>query len=599
MIPALIPVPLPPENPPIVSEPRRSGRTQRIEGRYRALDEHGKENAKIADTEISFEEIIENVLIANPADEPSFRDALEGDEKEKWIEAMGEELQQLVKVNTFTVVKAPRDANIIDGKWVLRRKRNGEGKVIRWKARYVVRGFKQQFGVDFTETFAPTIRPATLRTLFSLAASNNSVIVQADAKNAYLHGHNDTNEVFYMTIPDEFLRFHKLPIHLQNEPLETLCCRMWRPLYGSKQGAHHFHRFMVEVMTSLGFTVSNADEALYFKSNPDGSYLIVGSATDDFTIVADSDTTANSFLDDLGKRVELVRLGKITWLLGTTVTRDLSQKTISLGQTAYIEQLCVRFGLENARTVTTPLPAGIDLTPGTPHISSSLCSDREKKTYRELIGSLMYLSVMTRPDITYSVSVLSQHLEQPSITHLEFARRVLRYAKGTKTLQLVLGGEESLTAYSDADWASQLHRHSISGFSLIVGKGAISWSSKKQPIVTLSSTESEYVALTQASKDVIWMGKLLSEIGFISSIPFKFPINLACDNQGAITLSKDSTFHARTKHIDVHFHFIRQCIIQEHISLFYLPTSDMIADIFTKSLPYHTFIRFRSSLGLS
>jgi hypothetical protein len=169
----------------------------------------------------------------------------------------------------------------------------------------------------------------------------------------------------------------------------------------------------------------------------------------------------------------------------------------------------------------------------------------------------MYLSVMTHLDITYSVSVLSQHLEKPLITHLDFARRVLRYAKGTKAFQLVLGGEDSsLMAYSDADWASQRHCHSISGFSLIVGQGATSWSSKKQPIITLSSTESKYVPLTQASKDIIWMGKLLSKIGFISSIPFKFPINLACDNQGAITLSKDSTFHARTKHIDVHFHFI-------------------------------------------
>ena len=117
-----------------------------------------------------------------------------------------------------------------------------------------------------------------------------------------------------------------------------------------------------------------------------------------------------------------------------------------------------------------------------------------------------------------------------------------------KTLQLVLGGEEFLTAYSDADWASQLHQHFISGFSLIIDKGTVSWSSKKQPIIMLSSNESEYVALTQALKDIIWMGKLLSEIGFISSIPFKSSINLACDNQGAITLSKDSTFHMYQTH---------------------------------------------------
>ena len=117
-----------------------------------------------------------------------------------------------------------------------------------------------------------------------------------------------------------YIRFYKLPIHLRNEPLENLCCRMWQPLYGSKQGAHHFYRFMAEVMTSLGFTISNADKALYYKFNSDGSYLIMGSATDDFTIITDSDAMANNFLDNLGKQVELVRLGNIAWLLGTTVT---------------------------------------------------------------------------------------------------------------------------------------------------------------------------------------------------------------------------------------------------------------------------------------
>jgi len=182
-----------------------------------------------------------------------------------------------------------------------------------------------------------------------------------------------------MTIPDEFLRFYDIPVNLRDEPLENLCCRVLRPLYGSKQGAHHFHQFMVGVMTSLGFTVSNADEALYYKFNSNGFYLIMGSATDDFTIVADSGATANSFLDDLAKQVELVRLGNISWLLGTTVIQNLSEKTISLGQTAYIEQLCVHFGLENARTVSTPLPSNIDRTPGTPHISSTFCSDREKQ----------------------------------------------------------------------------------------------------------------------------------------------------------------------------------------------------------------------------
>jgi hypothetical protein len=215
-----------------------------------------------------------------------------------------------------------------------------------------------------------------------------------------------------------------------------------------------------------------------------------------------------------------------------------------------------------------------------------------------MIGSLMYLSVMTRPDITYAVATLSQHLEAPSSTHLQAARRVIRYLKGTKSLRLVLGGNSlQLSGYSDADWGSQLHRHSISGFAFFLGNGVVSWSSKKQPIITLSSTESEYVALTHSSKDIIWIQKLLSELRSIFSDDFT-STTLFCDNQGAIRLSKDSTFHARTKHIDIHFHFIRQTVAQKHITLSYCSTNDMIADILTKSLSPFKFEKFRTLLGV-
>ena len=203
--------------------------------------------------------------------------------------------------------------------------------------------------------------------------------------------------------------------------------------------------------------MSIADEALFYKFNSDNTYLILGAATDDFTIITDSNATADHFLDEFEKWVELVRLGQITWLLGTTVRRNLTDHTISLGQEAYIDQIATRFGLQNARSVSTPLPPGIDLSPGMEHISPKLLSASEKRTYHEVIGSLMYLSVMTCPDITYAVSILSQRLENPSITHLEFARRVIRYLKATKSLRLILGGNTpSLSGYSNADWASNL-----------------------------------------------------------------------------------------------------------------------------------------------
>jgi hypothetical protein len=214
-----------------------------------------------------------------------------------------------------------------------------------------------------------------------------------------------------------------------------------------------------------------------------------------------------------------------------------------------------------------------------------------------MIGCLMYAAVMTRPDIAFAVSNLSQYLDSPRTTHLHAVTRVFRYLSGTKGFKLVLGGlNTTIVGYSDSDWASQIHRHSISGFAFFIGDGVVSWSSKKQPIITLSSTEAEYVALTHSSKDIIWSHKLLTEFSPIFSL--KLPTTLYCDNQGAIRLSKDSTFHGRTKHIDVHFHFIRQSVSQGHISLTYCPTDDMIADTFTKPLARFKFEKFRALLGV-
>ena len=209
----------------------------------------------------------------------------------------------------------------------------------------------------------------------------------------------------------------------------------------------------------------------------------------------------------------------------------------------------------------------------------------------------MYAAVMTCPDIAFAISILSQHLESPTTTHLQAVIRVFRYLSGTKDLKLVLGGLHSnIIGYFDSDWASQTHCHSISGFAFFIGSGVVSWSSKKQPIITLSSTEAEYVALTHSSKDIIWIHKLFTK--FSSIFPFNLPTTLFCNNQGAIRLSKDSTFHGHTKHIDIHFHFIRQTVSQDHIKLLYCHTDDMIADTFTKPLALFKFEKFCSLLGV-
>jgi hypothetical protein len=532
-------------------------------------------------------------------DQPIVENAINGPESGDWKLAIEAELAQIEKLGTWELVEPPNDANIIPCRWVLRRKRNAQGKISRYKARLVAKGFRQQFGVDYTDTFAPTVRPATLRILLALGAANSNdiIIEQADVKNAYLNAWMHDDEIVFMDIPKFYELFRRLPEKFKKlaKSGKRVALRLKRPLYGTKQGAHHWYEELKKILLSFDFKVSVADEATFYKVD-DNQFLVIAAATDDFTIVTNSRTLSTKTKAQLNQHFELVDLGDINWLLGVSVTRNLKDKTISLGQQAYIEQILARFGLTDARPDVMPMEPGADYHFDSPAVSPTLLTPAEKTTYREMIGSLMYCATMTRPDIAYAVSMLSQFLESPRTTHLKAVKRVFCYLLGTKHLKLVLGGNATIAGFSDADWASQRHRHSISGYAYFVGLGTISWSAKKQPIITLSSTEAEYVALTHAAKDILWIHKLLKEFSFLHNL--SLPTTLYCDNQGAIRLSKDATFHGRTKHIDVHFHFIRQTITSRDVELLYIPTEKMVADIFTKSLARVKFERFRADLNV-
>jgi hypothetical protein len=520
---------------------------------------------------------------------------LNGNERSEWSDAIDAELSQMEKVNAWVPVVPPSDANIIPSRYVFHRKRDAAGNIARYKARLVVKGFRQQFGVDYVETFAPTVRASTLRILLSFAAQKNAAVHQCDVKNAYLNSPLQDGIDLYSELPPKYEKFRQLPLELKNKAI--VVCKWLVSVYGSKQGAHDWYAEVKNFFTDLGYSVSVADEAVFYLYHGD-KFTIVAAATDDFTVIADSTESANHLIQkQLTERFEISDLGPLNWLLGISITRDVKARTISLSQQAYIEQIITRFDLQDARTMVTPMVPGIDLSFDSPAVSSTVLTPAEKTKYREMIGCLMYAAVMTRPDIAFAVSTLSQYLDSPRTTHLIAVTRVFRYLSGTKGLKLVLGGTHSdITGYSDADWASHMHRHSISGFVHFVGVGAVTWSSKKQPIVTLSSTEAEYVALTHASKDILWIHKLLAELSSIFS--FSLPTTLFCDNQGAIRLSKDATFHGRTKHIDVHFHFICQTINSGHIVMQYCSTDDMITDIFTKSLAHVKYKKFHTLLGV-
>ena len=207
----------------------------------------------------------------------------------------------------------------------------------------------------------------------------------------------------------------------------------------------------------------------------------------------------------------------------------------------------------------------------------------------------MYAAVGTRPDIAFAVSTLSQFLENPGEAHWEAAKRVFRYLQGTKDLRLTFGnGAKGLEGYTDADGASQYHRRAISGHAFLIDGGAVSWSSRKQELVTLSTAEAEYVAATHAAKEAIWLRRFITEV----LQPIDGPTTLHCDNQAALALASNGNYHARTKHIDIRYHFIRFVVEDKSIRLVYCPTNDMIADTLTKALPSLKAKHFATSLGL-
>jgi hypothetical protein len=306
------------------------------------------------------------------------------------------------------------------------------------------------------------------------------------------------------------------------------------------------------------------------------------------------------FKKNLAKVVEITDMGELHYILGIEVTRDRNRRTISLNQTAYIHEVLSRYGMHNSSPVSTPLHSKERLTsadqPKTEE-KSAVRNFAKGQSYQEIVGSLLY-ATQTRPDCQYAVNLLAQFSANPGKVHYEAAKRILRYLKGTAHLGLNFGGSNDrvdLVGWTDSDWAQDPDtRKSVGGFTFEVTSGSVSWSSKKQPTVALSTVEAEYMAASNATKEAIWLRVLLKDLGFTQVKA----TTIHADNQGCIALAQNPVSHSRAKHIDIRHHFIRERIQNREIDLKFCPTKDMIADIFTKALPREAFEKFREALGV-
>ncbi|XP_021833818.1 uncharacterized protein LOC110773602, partial [Prunus avium] len=428
---------------------------------------------------------------------------------------MATEIHALQKACTWDLVPSSQATHILPCKWVYRIKRKSDGSIERFKARLVANGFFQQDGIDYTETFSPVVKHVTIRIVLSLAISLGWSIRQLDVQNAFLHGH--LTEEVYMRQPQGF-EDPTRPHHV---------CQLRKSLYGLKQAPRAWFQRFSEYLLQLGFVGSKADHSLFIY-NTDGVYLLLLIYVDDILITGNQDCKIQSLITSLGKAFAMKDLGALKYFLGIEATRTATG--LYLSQHKYTCDLLVRAHMQDSKPCATPVGSGSQLSATD---SVPLSDPRE---YRSVVGALQYLTV-TRPDITYAVNQVCQHMHQPTLVHWIAVKRILRYLKGSPSDGLFFTpGSTSLVAFSDSDYAGDPDsRWSTGGFCLFLGPNLISWSSKKQRTVARSSTESEYRQMAITTTEIVWVRQLLLEL----SIPQPTPPVLWCDNTSSIALASN------------------------------------------------------------
>jgi len=496
---------------------------------------------------------------------------------------MDRKIGSLEHAGMWTTVPHPPGKNIVGCKWVFCLKQKADRSVDKYKACLVVRGFTQIYGVDYYNTYSPVAWLASFRLILTVAVRNDWDIEAFDFNSAYLNGELDTDEEIYMQEPPGYETGGAGAVK-----------QLLKALYGLKQARYKWYDALHAAVTDLGFRISKADPRV-FTARIQKDILILAVHVDDCAMTSNLPKLIMLYKEKLHARYALTDLGPVSWLLRIQVTCNRKTQTISLSQEAYIKSVIACFSLADAKAYSTPMVLSTQYSKSDSPVTATNTACMHKVPYRKAIGSLMYASVTTCPNITFVVSMLLQFLENPGEAHWEAVKRVFRYLSGTCDVALTYGGERhDLLGFTDADGASQEHRRAISGHAFIMDGGVVSWSLRKQELVTLSTAEAEYVAATHATKEGIWLRRLTGEI--LTSKPES--MTLYCDNQAALKLMQDDNYHMHTKHIDICYHFIRNVVEWGLIDLQYCLTDDMTTDILTKVLPCWKVMQHVLGLGL-
>jgi hypothetical protein len=530
--------------------------------------------------------IIDDAFLVKEADEflgkipRHFNDIQKSPQKEKWLSAVDKELNSLQDLKAFKIVPlsdVPAGKQILDTTWVFTIKDQDPNDII-FKARLCVRGDKDTTQFETADIYAGVARLENFKLLLTIASSQGYYIVAVDYNTAFLNAY--LKKKVYIKIPLGFLGASR----------RTHCLLVEKALYGLHEAPAAWNDELATTNESLGFKRMVKDWNLYVKRSQD-SVVIMGYHVDDGLIISNSKDKITHVIQSLQTKYKM----KVNHSLTRFLNINIHQKDgfYLLDQNHYISDCASKFKLLDTKPISSPLDSGFvwHIIPDDKQLSAST-------PYRALIGCLLSIARVTRPDVLYATSVLAKCAASPTTRHWNAAKRVLTYLYHSRYYQIKLGSNSDeiiLDCFTDSTWADDIHnRRSRSGGIIRVNGSLISSWSKQQLSVALSSMEAEHQAMCLGSQEIVYYRDLLAELGY----PQNKPTVLYCDNKSALDLLVSSKNHPKVKHIAIKFYFTRECIQNGLIHGQYVPTSDQLADGFTKALSGAKLNSFLSSIGI-
>lgn len=517
------------------------------------------------------------VGVTLPGIPKTFDEARNSPERSQWMDAVAQEWTAFEDHGVLQLAKLPPGARALGTTWVFTKKTNAEGKVERFKARLVAQGFGQRPGIDVNETFAPVARMSTVRAIIALASAQSLIVEQFDFDTAFLNG--KMTEDVYIKVPAGYPGKHG--------PGDVL--KLIGSMYGTKQAPREWHRAIDTLMSKRGFQRSASDICLYTKV-VNGKLVIIVLYVDDGIIAASSAEVIKAELDALHAIYKLKRLGLLTLFLSLEV--DHRAAGIFIHQTKYVRSIVEKFGAVVPSRIRANTPME-----DRPSLSATSPPYDDIANYQSLVGALQWAASFTRPDIAVAVRAAAQKVVAPTLADFDHVKRVFLYLSNTVDYGIAYrrGGSTILKAYSDASWADDPEsRRSVGGFAMLLAGGVISWRSKQQTLIATSTTESEMIAASDATKEVLSLRKLLADLRLAQPSA----TTILEDNQACIAISQNPASRGRSKHFDVLTLFVGERVALGDVILQYVNTDDNTADIFTKALIKSKFEHHRSGLGL-